>query len=230
MGDWITKSLVVTVVQIIVFLTFLFYGLVGTHSEYSTPVIVTIQTFLFVGLFIAAHDAMHGLVLPRHTRINWVVGQICVFLYAGFSYRFLNKKHHEHHRYSGTNKDPDFLDSHPQSFARWYLKFMMTYLTWQQLFWLVVFVQTLKWVGLSMASILIFWALPAILSTFQLIYFGTYLPHRRLAGRPFSDRHNARDNEYPAWLSFITCYHFGYHLIHHRKPHLRWFELPTEKI
>ena len=29
--------------------------------------------------------------------------------------------------------------------------------------------------------------------------------------------------ERPVWLSFLTCYHFGYHLEHHRYPWVLWW-------
>ena len=69
---------------------------------------------------------------------------------------------------------------------------------------------------------MVFWALPALLSALQLFYFGTYQPHRSDAA-PFEDNHRARTVERPVWLSFLTCYHFGYHLEHHRYPWVPWW-------
>lgn len=62
------------------------------------PLGMLCQTFLYTGLFITAHDAMHGSVCPTHPRINNVIGAIAVRLYALFSYRKLVKKHSEHPR------------------------------------------------------------------------------------------------------------------------------------
>lgn len=49
------------------------------------------QTFLYTGLFITAHDAMHGVVFPNHPRINHFIGKVAVLLYALFSYNKLLK-------------------------------------------------------------------------------------------------------------------------------------------
>ncbi len=60
----------------------------------------------------------------------------------------------------------------------------------------------------------------------QLFYFGTYLPHR---GSPAS-RHSARSNDWPYWLSLISCFHFGAcHEEHQAFPNLAWWELPRAK-
>ena len=44
------------------------------------PIAILCQTFLYTGLFITAHDAMHGSVCPTHRRINNVIGAIAVRL------------------------------------------------------------------------------------------------------------------------------------------------------
>jgi len=50
------------------------------------------QTFLYTGLFITAHDAMHGAVFPQNHKINNLVGALAVFLYGLFNYEELLKK------------------------------------------------------------------------------------------------------------------------------------------
>jgi beta-carotene ketolase (CrtW type) len=77
----------------------------------------------------------------------------------------------------------------------------------------------------SAVNILLFWVLPILLSSLQLFFFGTYLPHRQPSAG-YTNRHHARSNYFPEWLSFLTCYHFGYHWEHHEYPDLPWFELP----
>jgi beta-carotene ketolase (CrtW type) len=67
---------------------------------------------------------------------------------------------------------------------------------------------------------------PALLSSLQLFYFGTYLPHRP-GPDAFTDHHRARSNGYSEWLSLLTCFHFGYHHEHHRAPGEPWWRLPT---
>ncbi|HEY9812024.1 MAG TPA: beta-carotene ketolase, partial [Candidatus Sericytochromatia bacterium] len=50
------------------------------------------QTFLYTGLFITAHDAMHGIVFPQNRKINDFIGTLFLILYAYLSYEELEKK------------------------------------------------------------------------------------------------------------------------------------------
>ena len=77
--------------------------------------------------------------------------------------------------------------------------------------------------------VLLFWALPAIASSVQLFYFGTYLPHR-VEEQPFTDRHNARSLDFNWLVSLLTCFHFGYHHEHHDKPWVPWWKLPDQRV
>lgn len=44
------------------------------------------QMFLYTGLFITAHDAMHGLVYPQNPKLIHWIGSLTVFCYGTFSY------------------------------------------------------------------------------------------------------------------------------------------------
>jgi len=193
----------------------------------AAVVVVIVQCWLCVGLFIVAHDCMHGTLVPMHAAWNRAIGTLCLALYACFNFAALNPKHHHHHRYSGTGADPDFLEAPPHGFWRWYVKFFSEYFSWAQL----VLLAAVNWgyvlvLGAPLHNVLLFWALPAILSSLQLFTFGTYLPHLP-ADAKFTDRHNARSNDYPAWLSLVTCFHFGYHHEHHLYPSVPWWRLPA---
>jgi beta-carotene ketolase (CrtW type) len=74
-------------------------------------------------------------------------------------------------------------------------------------------------------NLILFWIIPPLLSTFQLFYFGTYLPHRELS-EPYTDAHRTRSNDYNVFWSFLSCYHFGYHWEHHEYTHIPWWRLP----
>jgi beta-carotene ketolase (CrtW type) len=192
------------------------------------PFMVCWLCWLYVGLFIVAHDCMHG-TLSSSARVNRVVGKLCLMLYACFDFEQMRTKHHAHHAYAGTPRDPDFLASDQRNFRSWYLKFFREYSTLKQYAGIVI----LSWsyillFHVPVANVLVFWALPAILSSLQLFAFGTYFPHRP-DGAPFDDHHNARSNDYPRWLSLITCFHFGYHHEHHAAPHLPWWRLPEAR-
>lgn len=60
--------------------------------------LMALLTWLYVALFIVAHDAMHALVAPRHRRMNDAVGRLAAALYAQFDYDMLRAAHGEHHR------------------------------------------------------------------------------------------------------------------------------------
>ena len=187
---------------------------------------VLVQTFLYVGLFITAHDAMHGLLYPQNLKLNNFIGSLSVILYALFSYKKLLTRHWDHHKFPASEKDPDYHDGKNPGFFRWYFKFMLHYLSWWQILGMAIVFNILHLaLNVPVANLIIFWALPAIASTWQLFYFGTYLPHREPEGG-YINRHNATSNDYSVFLSFITCYHFGYHLEHHEFPYVQWWKLP----
>ena len=188
--------------------------------------VVALQTWLYVGLFIIAHDCMHGSLVPYQPSANRGIGRACLLLYAGFSFDALNMAHHRHHRYSGTAGDPDFDDNPPYGYWRWFGKFFAEYFSWREAGIIVaVYVVYVLAIGASPVNALVFWAVPALLSALQLFTFGTYLPHKP-DGDGFADRHNARTNDLPVWASLLTCFHFGYHHEHHLYPTLPWWRLP----
>jgi beta-carotene ketolase (CrtW type) len=184
------------------------------------------QTLLYTGLFITAHDGMHGLVFPKNRKLNDSIGTLAVSLYALFSYKNLLTKHWEHHRHPASQQDPDFHDGQHPGLSRWYLRFMSNYLTWKQLVGMAIVFNILMYLfSTPGVNLTLFWVTPALLSTLQLFYFGTYLPHRELS-EPYKDAHRARSNNYSVFWSFITCYHFGYHWEHHEYTHIAWWRLP----
>ncbi len=186
------------------------------------------RTFIQTGLFIVAHDAIHGVVVPSNRRFNHWVGQAALTLYALLPYQKLSLNHWQHHRQPGQSDDPDFHDGiHRHAFA-WYLKFMRGYLDGQQrvvlLFGMSLIFFTLH-LGFHVAilNLFLFWVLPIVLSSMQLFFFGTYLPHRSGDGRS----HHAMSSNYSLVWSFLSCYHFGYHWEHHEYPSLPWYRLPS---
>ena len=218
-------------------------ALVWTVDPFAQPLLTAllfaVQVWLSVGLFIIAHDAMHGSLAPKRPQLNEWVGGLALALYAGFSYRALLPKHHDHHRFAGTADDPDFDHENPDRPVRWYLAFMGEYLSWRLFGWvtllaviysLLVFAfhpqGTWRWL-----HVFVFWLFPSLVASVQLFWFGTFLPHRHELisddGRGFDDRHNSRSNAYPAWLSLLTCFHFGYHHEHHLAPGVPWWRLPA---
>ena len=195
----------------------------------GAPLLVAVQSWLGAGLFIVAHDAMHGSLAPGRRRLEAAVGQAALAIYAAFPYRVLERAHHAHHRHAGSEGDPDFHVEDPRAFWPWYLGFMREYFGWPQFFALGAVGAAYVFVlHASPLNVALFWAVPALLSSVQLFTFGTWLPHRHEARAPaFRDRHNARSLEY-GWLpSLLACFHFGYHLEHHLAPGTPWWRLPA---
>ncbi|MFC4872245.1 fatty acid desaturase [Negadavirga shengliensis] len=178
---------------------------------------VLVQTHLYTGLFITAHDAMHG-VVSRDTRTNHFLGWLAAILFSFNFYWRLFRKHHEHHRFVATDKDPDHHDS--GNFFLWYFSFMKAYVNIWQLLLMAVAFNLLKLI-FPLNNLLLFWILPAVLSTFQLFYFGTYLPHR--GENP--NKHRSRSLSRNHLWAFISCYFFGYHYEHHDSPTTPWWKL-----
>lgn len=213
----------------LVSLIFLFKLDVQQAGWFSIPLILW-QTFLYTGLFITAHDAMHGTVSPKFKAINKLAGRITLTGYAFFSFDKMLTKHREHHRHPATQDDPDFHKEGHENIIMWYLDFIMNYINWKQIILMAVAFNVFEHLfNIPVANLILFWVFPAILSTWQLFVFGTYLPHR--SGEPkFVDIHNARSNNYSWTLSFLSCYHFGYHWEHHAKPGVPWWQLPKVRM
>ena len=185
--------------------------------------------FLYVGLFITAHDACHGSLAPGRPWVNAGFGYICAALYAGFNFNRLAVKHHLHHRYVGTDLDPDYYASSldKQNIFAWAYQFFSSYVTWQQLVSMTAASQILlHWLVVPPSLVYFYWVAPAVLSAGQLFFFGTYLPHRLSQAEPFVDAYRARNSRLSRPLSLLSCYYFGYHHVHHVRPYMPWYHLP----
>ncbi len=188
--------------------------------------LIALQTFLYTGLFITAHDAMHGAVYPCNLKINNFVGALAVGLYALFDYEKLQKKHWLHHHNPASELDPDFHNSKHKNFFAWYFYFMLRYWSWTRLLSLMALFNVILFtLHIPEKNLTLFWVIPSILSSVQLFYFGTFTPHKEPNGG-YKNIHCAETNPLPTWLSFITCYHFGYHYEHHEYPNVPWWGLP----
>ena len=188
--------------------------------------LVVFQAWLSTGLFIIAHDCMHGSLWPGRPRLNAAIGTMTLGAYAALSYRALLPKHLAHHAAPGTDTDPDFHPGQPRRFGPWFVRFFRGYYTHSQIVRITIVAIGYMLLGASLLNIVIFWAVPAILALVQLFVFGTYLPHRH-AAEPFTDEHRARSNALSPLASLATCFHFGaYHHEHHLSPGTPWWRLP----
>jgi beta-carotene ketolase (CrtW type) len=219
------KGVIIAFAIILGWVGLLFYLLVYYPINYYSPftyLLFLLQTHLYTGLFITAHDSMHGIV-SKNRYINEWIGRICTTLFAFNFYSNLYKKHHLHHRFVATEKDPDY---HTGGFWAWYLKFALEYVNFWQILMMAITYNLLK-LYLPTENLIVYWMLPSIVSTFQLFYFGTYLPHK--GEHEKENIHKARSQKKNHFWAFMTCYFFGYHYEHHASPATPWWLLYTKK-
>ena len=203
------------------------FALSSNHTLFGQLVLIFLIIFLSVGLFITAHDSMHGLISPRQKLNDWY-GKIALYLYGAFSFKKLKQKHIEHHENPVSKSDPDYTDYPNEDFALWFWSFMRRYYGLKEFGLMHGHIIFFLWVAdWNVSKVLIFYALPSLLSAIQLFYFGTYLPHR--TGTGHTNEHNARSNDFNEFISLITCYHFGYHYEHHAYPGTPWWKLPSKR-
>ncbi len=207
------------------------------HLISYSPVVIALwlllRTFLHTGLFVIAHDAMHGNVLPKHRIQNRWIGQLALRLYGFLPYQGCRKLHWQHHAHPAQPKDPDF---YPKSdgnliwyFVQWYCNFMGSYLTPRNLVLAIagIGITTVSLVVLfqvEIQNIILFWIVPWVLSSIQLFAFGIFLPH--YSDGTSTGPHRPRSYYYPVICSLLTCYHFSYHWEHHAYPDVPWYQLP----
>ena len=195
--------------------------------DWANPLVyvfILTQTHLYTGLFITAHDSIHGVVAPQNRALNHWIGFVCATFFAFNNYKTLSAKHHLHHKFAVSEQDPDYHDGHPNFFL-WFLAFAKEYISIIQIVLMAVTYNILK-IWFPWENLVVFWMIPAILSTFQLFYFGTYLPHR---GEHTNPPYNARSQSLNHVKAFLSCYFFGYHLEHHAYPYLPWWQLPKAR-
>ncbi len=190
-------------------------------SVVAIALTVAVRTYLTTGLFITAHDAMHGTV-SRTKRINDFIGALATFLFGALSYRRLVRNHALHHAHPATDRDPDYFAASPR-FVPWFFTFMKRYATALQVVTMAVVYNVLR-IRYDDATLWLFWAGPALLASVQLFAFGTYFPHRPPHPSE-AGPHRARTLRPNHGLAMITCYFFGYHREHHEGPHVPWWRL-----
>lgn len=187
-------------------------------------------SFLYTGLFVTGHDAMHQTIAPAHPKINRALGELALFLYGFIPYNKMYEAHTAHHRFPASHHDPDFHDGQHRHPILWYFRFMRSYWTLRQTVSIIVIYNGLyRVMGVPETTLLAFWAIPSLLSSVQLFYFGTYLVHRRQADT-YTTSLCANSHYWPSLVSLVTCYHFGYHQEHHAMPDVPWWQLPQVKF
>ncbi len=223
-------GVLIATIIVLIWAAHLAYALLAVDVSPANPWMylhILLQAYLYTGLFITGHDAMHGNI-SRSPGVNTLFGYVSGILFAGMFYPSLRKHHGRHHKYPATDKDPDFYAG-SQNFLVWWAVFMKRYLTLIQLVFMAAFFNLLIRIpGVTESSALIFWALPAILGTLQLFWVGVYWPHRLPHSREMGP-HRARTQHRNHFWAMLSCYFFGYHREHHNNPRIPWWQLWRKK-
>ncbi len=217
-------GLLIALTVILIWLAHLIYLLVFVEVSFTSPLMlvhIAIQTYLYTGLFITAHDAMHGQVSPNRT-VNNTVGRLSTWFFAALSFNRLHQKHKLHHQFPGEGRDPDYCLT-SQNFWKWWFSFMKNYISWWQ-FVILAAVFNILQIWIPQLNLIFFWIVPSILATFQLFYFGTYRPHKLPHTQPMLP-HNSRTQKVNHLWAMLSCYFFGYHFEHHESPKTPWWKL-----
>ena len=93
-------GILIALIIISIWASHLFFSLLYVNVDFTNAVFylhILLQGYLYTGLFITAHDAMHGTV-SKNKIINNVFGWISTLLFAGLSYSKLIKNHFKHHK------------------------------------------------------------------------------------------------------------------------------------
>lgn len=217
-------GILISLVIITLWATLLFNSLMFAEVDLFSPFFylrIILMTFLYTGLFITAHDSMHGTV-SKNRRLNNLIGSVACFLFAGFKFRELKKKHFMHHSDPTGDTDPDFSQG-SQNFFVWFGRFLKGYSGLFQLVTMAVIFNLLAFF-FSEPNVISFWLVPSLISSLQLFYFGTYLPHR-WPDEGLIAPHFARSQSKNHLKALLTCYFFGYHHEHHASPGTPWWKL-----
>lgn len=138
------------------------------------------------------------------------------------SYNKLKENHFKHHKYPGSGNDPDFYIK-SQNFFLWWGSFLFRYTTILQIVIMAAIFNLLK-IWFTEINIWLFWVFPAFIGTFQLFFFGTYLPHKKPHDHKMEPHKARTQNKNHLW-AMLSCYFFGYHFEHHDSPHTPWWRL-----
>ncbi len=199
------------------------FALVHAHP-WAMVVTIPINACAFTGLFILAHEAIHGTLVPEFPAFGHVLGRLFATVYALVDYDLLRANHWEHHGHVATEKDPDF-DSSGRLFVHGF-RFMRRYLRVRSILLLALAGHLLGQAGYSAAMIGAYVA-PVLLSTLVVFTVGIHLVHHPvlLAQRTEGDPQRSVCIDLGRVGSALVILNFNVHWHHHAHPRLSWWEL-----
>ncbi|CAF4002171.1 unnamed protein product [Rotaria sordida] len=229
------KGLIIAFIIFILFIGFWYHALFQIKFTKTSYLDITgtffILEFLYTGLFITCHDAMHGTITHRYPRLNHIIGYVCFSAYAWLDYRSVYEKHWRHHKHTGiVNDDPDYHNGRSIGFFSWYFHFLCEYASIKQVIKMTVWVSILLLIfSVPLINILTYMLICGLCSSLRLFYFGTYIPHRpEIINGKFEEImswEKSKSSNVNRLISFLCCYHFDYHLEHHQWPYAPWWDL-----
>ena len=199
------------------------FVLVDAHP-WAMLVTIPLNTCVFTGLFILAHEAIHGTLFPGHPRLGHAVGRVFATVYALVDYDLLRENHRKHHACVATVGDPDF-DGEGRLLAHG-VRFLRRYLRWYALPLLAASGHLVGQAGHT-AAMLGAYVVPVLLSTLVVFTVGIHLVHHPELLRT----HAAGDPQRSVCIdlgrigSAVLILNFNVHWHHHAHPRLSWWEL-----
>ncbi len=123
------SGLVIAVFVMITWARLLLYALFEHEmSIFTTPLLLLVMIHLYTGLFITAHDSIHGSICTIPSINHWI-GKLCLLSFAGFDYDMIRDEHWNHHAHAGVQgEDPDFHRGRT-AFWWWIFEFMKQYMS-----------------------------------------------------------------------------------------------------
>lgn len=203
------------------------FVLVHAHP-WAMIVTIPVNACCFTGLFILAHEAIHGTLLPEFPRLGHVLGRVFASVYALVDYDLLRANHARHHRHVGTTDDPDY-DAEGRILVH-AARFMRRYLRWYSIPVLALAGHALGQRGFSLAMIGAYVA-PVLLSTAIVFTVGIHLVHHPVLVAKYApnDDQRAVCIDFGRVGSMLLILNFNTHWLHHAQPRLSWWELGVHR-
>ena len=203
------------------------FFLVHAHP-WAMVLTIPVNACCFTGLFILAHEAIHGTLVPGFPRLGHALGRLFATVYALVDYDLLRARHHEHHAHVGTDADPDF-DGDGRLLLHG-ARFMRRYLRWYSVPLLALAGNALGQRGYSAAMIGAYVA-PVLLSTLIVFTVGIHLVHHP----KLVEKYARNDTQRSVCIDFgrvgsaLLILNFNTHWLHHARPRLSWWELGVHR-
>ena len=199
------------------------FVLVDAHP-WAMAFTIPINACAFTGLFILAHEAIHGTLLPGFPRVGHALGRLFATVYALVDYDLLRENHWKHHGFVATDRDPDF-DGEGRLLLH-AARFLGRYLRWYAIPLLALAGHLVGQAGHT-AAMLGAYVVPVLLSTLVVFTVGIHLVHHPelLRTRASGDANRAVCIDLGRVGSALVILNFNVHWHHHAHPRLSWWEL-----